>query len=361
MGFTFDDHDKKGAASTLDEMDQLVRRNPSNQERIFPYIGGKEVNTDPRHAHHRFVIDLSDMSLESARQWPDLVRIVEERVKPQRDKMGGYSVAERRREYWWQYGTATPALNEAKRGLDRVLVVARVGQHASIAFLDAATVFSEQLLVFPFSSFAAFCSLQSRPHEMWARFFGSSMKDDLRYTPADCFENYPFSPKWYADPSLDSAGRAYYTFRADLMVGNDEGLTKTYNRFHDPDERSPDIIRLRELHAVMDRAVLDAYGWTDVPTDCDFFLDYEIDEETWGKKKKPWRYRWPDEVHDEVLARLLDLNQRRYQEEVAAGLHDKGKKKPTARRKPKPKKTRRRAKPTSSGPSLFDWKGGGNG
>ena len=55
----------------------------------------------------------------------------------------------------------------------------------------------------------------------------------------------------------------------------------------------------------MDRAVLDAYGWTDIPTDCDFLLDYEIDEATWGRKKKPYRYRWPDPVRDEVLARLL--------------------------------------------------------
>ena len=58
----------------------------------------------------------------------------------------------------------------------------------------------------------------------------------------------------------------------------------------------------------MDRAVLDAYGWTDIPTDCEFLLDYEIDEAEWGNKKKPWRYRWPDDIHDEVLARLLALN-----------------------------------------------------
>ena len=51
----------------------------------------------------------------------------------------------------------------------------------------------------------------------------------------------------------------------------------------------------------MDRAVLDAYGWNDIPTDCEFLLDYEIDEEEWGRKKKPYRYRWPEEVHDEVL------------------------------------------------------------
>ena len=43
----------------------------------------------------------------------------------------------------------------------------------------------------------------------------------------------------------------------------------------------------------MDRAVLDAYGWDDIPTDCEFLLDYEIAEEEWGKRKKPYRYRWP--------------------------------------------------------------------
>ncbi len=101
------------------------------------------------------------------------------------------------------------------------------------------------------------------------------------------------------------------------MVQNNEGLTKTYNRFHDPDERDPDILKLRELHAAMDRAVLDAYGWTDITTDCEFLLDYESDEEEWGDKKKPWRYRWPDDFRDEVLARLLELNAERAKEEVA--------------------------------------------
>ena len=122
------------------------------------------------------------------------------------------------------------------------------------------------------------------------------MKDDLRYTPSDCFETFPFPEDWESRPDLETAGKTYYDFRADLMVRNDEGLTKTYNRFHDPEEDSPDIIKLRELHAAMDRAVLDAYGWTDIPTACEFLLDYEVDEEESGRRKKPWRYRWPDEV-----------------------------------------------------------------
>jgi hypothetical protein len=145
------------------------------------------------------------------------------------------------------------------------------------------------------------------------------MKDDLRYTPSDCFETFPFPENWETHPAFDAAGRTYYEFRAALMIRNNEGLTKTYNRFHDAEERDPDIEKLRELHATMDRAVLDAYGWSDIPTDCEFILDYEIDEEEWGDKKKPYRYRWPDEVRDEVLARLLELNAARAQEESRSG------------------------------------------
>jgi len=123
-----------------------------------------------------------------------------------------------------------------------------------------------------------------------------------------------------------------------LMARNDEGLTRTYNRFHDPDERDPEIAQLRELHAAMDRAVLDAYGWTDLSTDCEFLLDYEIDEDTWSpRRKKPYRYRWPAETHDEVLARLLELNAERASAETRSGAAapKKRDRKPALPRKPK--------------------------
>ena len=197
-----------------------------------------------------------------------------------------------------------------------MVVISRYGQNAGFTFLSSGAVYSDSVIVFPFDTYAAFCALQSRPHEIWARFFGSSMKDDLRYTPSDCFETFPFPKGWETDPALEGAGKAYYDFRAGLMVRNNEGLTKTYNRFHDPDEGDPEIAKLRELHAAMDRAVLNAYGWSDIPTDCKFVLDYEIDEEEWGKRKKPYRYRWPDDIRDEVLARLLELNAQRPKRET---------------------------------------------
>jgi hypothetical protein len=117
-----------------------------------------------------------------------------------------------------------------------------------------------------------------------------------------------------------------------------------YNRFHDPNERSPDILKLRDLHAAMDRAVLDAYGWIDLKPTCEFLLDYEEEgdeEEGSGarnqgparRRKKPWRYRWPDDFRDVVLARLLELNKQRAEEERLSGAATEAKEKKAAKRR----------------------------
>ena len=344
QGFTFDDGDKKGAATPLMEMRRLIHEEPRNAERIFPYIGGQEINSSPTQTHDRYVINFGQMTEVEARSWTNLMAIVEAKVKPDRMKQQ----REMRKRYWWRFGETTPALFRALRNRERVLANSQVSSRLQFTFCRADMVFSHAVNVFPLETYDAFCALQSRPHEVWACFFGSSMKDDLRYTPSDCFETFPFPVNWQSDPNLEVAGKGYYEFRADLMIKNNQGLTTTYNRFHDPEERDPDIGRLRELHAAMDRAVLDAYGWDDISTDCEFLLDYEIDEETWGNKRKPYRYRWPELVHDEVLARLLDLNQKRYAEEVAAGLHAENGKKGSA---PK-KRTQRKAAPQSPNATL---------
>ena len=101
------------------------------------------------------------------------------------------------------------------------------------------------------------------------------------------------------------------------MAERNEGLTKTYNRFHDRGQNAPDIVRLRELHAEMDSTVLRAYGWDDLADRAHpEFIEQDADE---GKQAKT-RLDWPSEFKDEVLARLLALNAERAEAERAAGL-----------------------------------------
>ena len=94
------------------------------------------------------------------------------------------------------------------------------------------------------------------------------------------------------------------------MLARQEGLTKTYNRFHDSEETSDDIARLRELHIEMDQAVAAAYGWEDLE------LGHDFHETPQGV-----RFTISEVARREVLGRLLELNHQRYAEEAEAGLH----------------------------------------
>jgi hypothetical protein len=315
VGFLFDD--STSGATPTSVMERIIEQNPENSKRIFPYLSGSDLNASPSVSPSRHIIDFEEMSESEARHWPDLFEIVERLVKPARA-----SVTQRdRRELWWLYATRSPSYRRFAATHARTLVVAMVSKHLAFAFITGNPVLSNKVVGFGFDESAAFSVLQSRTHEVWVRFFGSTMKDDFSYTPTTCFETYPFPINAEHHERLEQTGAGYYRFRAVLMTERDQGLTATYNRFHDPNETSEDILKLRDLHDQMDRAVLDAYGWTDIKPSCEFLLDYEdADADPTSNRKKPWRYRWPDEVQEEVLARLLDLNQKRAEEERLVGL-----------------------------------------
>ena len=176
-------------------------------------------------------------------------------------------------------------------------------------------LFNEKVIIFNIDDSESFAVLQSGLHEIWVRKFSSSLKDDINYSPSDCFENFPFPEQRLSEVAIGGAGQTYHDHRAALMVEANEGMTKTYNRFHDPAERSPAIVRLRELHAEMDAAVLRAYGWDDLADSAQARFLTEADEPEYAYQG---RLFWPASFRDQVLARLLDLNRERAAEEASA-------------------------------------------
>ena len=308
MGFTFDDTDKKGVASSIATMRELIALNPRNAEVIKPYIGGDELLTDPLHRHHRFIIDFGAASEEDATTtWPSLVQVVRERVKPVRDK----DKDESRRRFWWRFTRRSAPLYIAIRNHQRVLAFAQTGANFAPAFLANGSVYDQTLIVFALQSSAAFGVLQSLPHDIWAAFFGPTMKDDRRYAPSDAFQTFPFPERWAHDFDVQQSAFELFEKRREIMAAQNEGLTKTYNRFHDERDNGAGTMALRRLHAKLDRAVLNAYGWRDIPEHRSFERAW-IDE----SGKEFVRYTWPTGTHDTVLARLLELNAERHAEEL---------------------------------------------
>ncbi|MHC2104428.1 Eco57I restriction-modification methylase domain-containing protein [Methylobacterium sp. CM6246] len=316
MGFTFDDAAAaKREAENLTTMHALISQDSRNAERIFPYVGGEEITNHPRHSHFRYIIDFEDFTHQKCHDnWPSLISIVEKRVKKDRIKQKRKDLRDR----WWQFAYRKNSLYEGARHIKTVFAInCGASPHMAIARLCSKQIFANTLNVFLYEELAFFACCQSRIHEVWTRFFASSMKDDLRYTPSDCFETFPFPRNFENIAALEDTGRIYHDNRAALMIARDEGMTKTYNRFHDHAEQAEDIARLRDLHDEMDRAVLASYGWDDLAARAGAQW---LDEENEPEHSYQGRLFWPSAFRDEVLGRLLAVNAERAAAERAAGL-----------------------------------------
>jgi hypothetical protein len=188
----------------------------------------------------------ADYSGEVAEDWPSLIEIIRRRVKPEREKQARPA----RKKRWWQFAEKSPSLYRSIESLRHVFVnSSKASPQYAIALLPKGMVYSQNLNVFAFDSLSFFAVLQSTCHEVWARFIGTTMKDDLTYTVEDCFRSFPFPENFETDSALEYAGSDYHAFRAQHMIDRNEGLTKTYNRFHACGDNTPGIARLRELHA----------------------------------------------------------------------------------------------------------------
>lgn len=336
MGFTFDDRSRR--ALPLSAMREAIKARPSSRELILPYLGGHELNTHPTHDHHRYVIQFGSMNLEEASRWPELLALLKDAVYEARTQHRNPTI----RAYpWWLHWNRREGLYKRIERCSRVLLTnAQATAHLCFSFYEARAVFANSINVITLSDWASFARLQSRIHEVWARAHSTRLGDQLRYNPTTCFETYPrplASPA--REEALNQIGERYHTFRAQLMSDAEtrhelmgalaiEGLTATYNKFHDASCELIGIVELRSLHRALDRAVADALGWDDLQLEYTWIDEFsgralEMEPElnlTDSDDRREVRPRlcFTPEVRGDVLRRLLALNQELAHQEMTS-------------------------------------------
>ena len=351
----------KGFVVTTEQAQALIAKDPRNGDVLFPYLNGEDLNSDPEQKPSRWVINFFGWSEEKARTYPDCFEIVERLVKPERleknDKAG--------REKWWQFLRVRKEMYDAISKVDQVMVVARISKTLAMNFIERNTVFADALVVFSNGSIISFSIMQSSIHNLWAWKYCTTMKTDLNYTPGNVFETFPF-PQIKSienEIELENIGKEYYNFRKEIMITFEFGLTKLYNLFHasqlqlisendyNIDTKSfekkygrevfllrkhlqktnkamnyNDLIEkifcLRALHKKMDCIVLNAYQWSDIDLQHDF---YEMD---YLPENDRTHYTIHPNARKEILKRLLQLNHQIYAEEQLVPKAIKSNKKP---------------------------------
>ena len=338
-----------GFLLSREEARRLRASDPRNAEVIMPIINGKELNNEPNQAPGRNIINFRDWPLEQAQEYPEPFSIVVEKVKPDREKQkdkGG-------REFWWRFLRPRVEMVSRIYNLPHCFAAARTTKHLSFSAVPTEYVFSDALYVFTTDRWDLFTVVQSTLHEVWARKYSGSLKQDLRYSPSKCFDSFAFPVELWqtADADLAELGERYHAHRKEWMLSLWLGLTKIYNLFHARD-LSPEMVaqvskkdadtaaagfeallELRRLHVQLDLAVRDAYGWQDLDLEHGF---HEVETLTENDRV---RYTISPSARQEVLKRLLTENHARAEAEA---------RKPA----PKPKRGSRRARTAAAAPLL---------
>ena len=308
--------DLMGLGFELDEQQrqQLLTEDPSCQEVIHPLFKGDDIANRPDLTPYRWAIYFRRMDEQAARSYGPAFRHVEMYVKPFRETLTGQI----HEKCFWKFWDYRPKLVEEMESHHTMLASPRVSKYISFRVVSTTNIYNEKTKLYFFYDWRDFAVLQSSLHREWTYHrCGTLGTTAVNYSTTAALEPWPM-PRW-ADCSTevlakaDSTGREYHGWRDGIAKKCQQGLTSIYNRFHDPDDTSFDIQKLRELHVEMDHAVAAAYDWSDLDLGHDFH-----------ETKQGLRYTVNEPARRDVLQRLFKLNFQRYETEVKQGLHTKG-------------------------------------
>ena len=268
----------------------LTMPNPdgrSNRDVVRPWVNGDDITGRPR---GMWIIDFPPRtSLQEAELYEGPFAHVFEHVRP------GRAVArsgDRTGVKWWMHQRPRPAMRRALAPFARFIVTPRVSKHRLFAWLTPPTLVDTAAVVFARDDDYFFGILHSRPHELWALAQGTQLREKesgFRYTHQRCFETFPLPWPPGDEPAgsplveaIAEAARRLNELREGWLnpegplIGEDELKRRTLTNLYN--ERPA---WLDTAHRNLDEAVFNAYGWP------------------------------PNLSDDEILARLLALNQER--------------------------------------------------
>ncbi|HFD87384.1 MAG TPA: hypothetical protein ENJ35_06895 [Gammaproteobacteria bacterium] len=333
-----------------EEAEYLLHEHPDYKDRVlFPYLSGKDINTDPSHLTKRWVICFWDWPEKEAKKYKALYDKVMRDVKPERDKKKRKAYRER----WWRFAELqapiyrktgrnsnfiTKSKKEGSKLLDKVICLSTgATKYPCVTIVPNRYIYANSLCVIASDSYSLFACLSSDIHAIWAFEHGSRLHERLRYAHGDIFETFPF-PQGVLEGEhapLADIGERFFSKRRNYMLTNNKGMTKFYNDVHDPTLHDEEIKECRTLQVGLNDIVLKAYGWSDLrPV-------YGFHEVGYLPEGNNIRFTVDEGTREELLYRLAMLNKERYEEEFAQGLRSNEK---ITKKKAVQKKGRRTSK-----------------
>lgn len=314
----------------------MLDADPRNEDVLFPYLNGQELNSRPEQKPSRWIINFWDWPEARARSYIEPWAWIEQKVKPERQKRKENGEFLQRRplpQRWWQFADKRPGLyhaigrgsyfekhpegwDEELQAFPRVLVRALNSKHNTFWFTNADQVIDQTLNAFALESFYDYAMLTSEVHLAWFYRYCASLGTTLRYIQSDIFLTFPRPfPGQEHREDICRIGSELFQARSKATSQKGIGLTTLLNIENDRNVKTFHIDEIRTLNETLTCAVFSSYGWSDLVPDHDFH------ELSYLPENDRIRFTISEDTRREVLQRLADLNREQYQEEVDQGLH----------------------------------------
>ena len=314
-----------GFTLSMEEAEGMIKDDSKNDEVVFPYIGGKDLNTHPAQESERWIVNFFDWSEGKAKLFEKPYEHIRKSIYPERlEKSKQKSYAKIMDRWWMHWNNRIGLYHAIGRGasffhhpsgwvrsqppLKSVIAAARVSKYFNPLMITNQAIFNEKIVVIASDSNSVLAVLNSSLVAAWIWKHSSRLKMDLNFSPTDAYQTLAF-PNVAEDSPLVALGENYSALRREIMLTKKAGLTKLYNRFHDPDDMEYQINEMRRLHQQIDEEVASSYGWNDLDLEHDF---HEVD---YLPENGRIRYTISEKARGEVLDRLTLLNKERYAEE----------------------------------------------
>ncbi len=189
----------EGFKFTPTEAAELLRRQPSVREVLFPYMTGLDLVT--LGGPSRWIVDFGQRDVLAAAQFTDVFARVKQIVmadvlaKAEKEKAAtGKEITRwtRMAERWWQFRDPMPGTVAAIAVLPRYIICPRVTKRPTFALVSREIRPDMQLMVFAFADDYSFGILQSSAHWQWFIAKCSKFKSDFRYTGDTVFDTFPW-------------------------------------------------------------------------------------------------------------------------------------------------------------------------
>lgn len=271
-------HGHPGFLLSKNDAKKILAETKKYKEILHSYLTGDEMISNLNSQPSRFVIDFTGKDILESSAYKTLFKIIEAKVLPKRKDDADNEIEENKQlllknpnartsksyqQYyasWWQLIGKREDMLEHFIHVKRYIVCSEVSLRPIFEFLSTEIRPNATLNVFMFDDYYSFGIIQSNLHWLWCINKCSTLGGTYRYTFDSVWDTFPWpqKPTEAQIKKVAEAAKDLHTKRTATLKKYNMSLRDLYRLLEQPGKNP-----IKDLHETLDKAVMEAYGFSE--------------------------------------------------------------------------------------------------